>query len=134
MDINNKKPSFQLTEKDDNGKILFNEDFYLIREYIAKQKIELGLKTYINVLGEVFFKSKNNMIDSNFATVRNDVHFCSQINDLTNFGNAFSIDNVELGNSERRSHFVFYHFHLGAVTGYVDAIFQLTDSADVKSN
>ena len=75
MDINNKKPNFQLTEKDDNGKILFNEDFYLIREYIAKQKIELGLKTYINVLGEVFFKSKNNMIDSNFATVRNDVHF-----------------------------------------------------------
>ena len=35
MDINNKKPNFQLTEKDDNGKILFNEDFYLIREYIA---------------------------------------------------------------------------------------------------
>src|SRR5204863_5567858 len=58
----------------------------------------------------------------------------SQIDQVTFFGDAFSVNDVELGLAEWRRHLVLHNLDLGAVAGNHFAIFNRRDAADIGTD
>src|SRR5690554_5780644 len=68
------------------------------------------------------------------AAFLNDVQIYAQIHNLTGFGDALTVHNVEFGLTEGRRYFVLDHFHAGLVAHHLIAVFQLRNTTDIQTD